>query len=250
MALDAFATSAPNDAPVESFDSVNPTEGARALPSPIPLGDTRERLLQAAMAVFAEHGYEAATIREICRRAEANVAAVHYHFGDKRRLYAAIFDAVFALLRQRRRAFLPAEAPPAERLRIYIRALFEEIFHCDGDEQRCTQLSAIYLAEMARPTEVLDGIVAQYMRGDAEELYAIVAALLAARPQDPQVMDCAASVVGQILYYYHAEPLISRLHPDRPPVRQRLRELSEHVWRFSLGGILSRATADTSAGGG
>ena len=98
-----------------------------------PAADTRERLLHAAMEVFAEHGFEAATIREICRRADANVAAVHYHFGDKKRLYAAIFDNVFTLLRERRTSFLPADAPPQERLRIYIRALFEEIFDCGGD---------------------------------------------------------------------------------------------------------------------
>jgi len=198
---------------------------------------TRERLLQAATEVFAEHGYEAATIREICHRAGANIAAVHYHFGDKQRLYAAIFDKVFALLHARRTGFLPASAPPAERLRVYIQALFEEIFYCDGDERRCTQLAAIYLMEMARPTEVLDTLAAEHMRRDAEELYAIVRALLGEAAGEERVVDCAASVVGQILYYYHARPIIDRLHPERAPVEQRLDALTEHVWRFSLGGL-------------
>lgn len=189
------------------------------------------------MEVFAESGFEAATIREICRRADANVAAIHYHFGDKKRLYSAIFDTVFSLLRDRRSTFLPPHAPPDERLRVYIRALFEEIFYCDGDTRRCTQLAAIYLAEMARPTEVLDGIVADYMRRDAEELYAIVGAVLG-EPEDTDiVVDCSASVVGQVLYYYHAGAMISRLHPDRPPVEERIDELVDHVWRFSVGGI-------------
>jgi AcrR family transcriptional regulator len=203
---------------------------------------TRERLLRSAIEVFAERGYEAATIREICRRAEANVAAVHYHFGDKKRLYTAIFDTVFSLLQERRTGFLPADAPAEDRLRVYIRALFEEIFYCDGDTERCIQLSAIYLAEMARPTEVLDGIVGRYIRRDAEELYAIVAALLGAQPSDELVIDCAASVIGQILYYYHARPIIRRLHPHRVPVEERLTSLSEHVWRFSLGGIRRQRT--------
>ncbi|MEA3277318.1 MAG: CerR family C-terminal domain-containing protein [Pseudomonadota bacterium] len=193
--------------------------------------------MRAATEVFAEHGFEAATIREICRRAGANVAAVHYHFGDKKRLYTAIFDTVFALLRARRTAFLAPDAPPEARLHNYISALFDEIFYCDGDARRCTQLSAIYLTEMLHPTEVLDRVAADHMRRDAEELYGIVGALLDEKADSETVVDCAASVVGQILYYYHAEAMISRLHPDRPPVQERIDELVDHVWHFSLGGI-------------
>lgn len=198
---------------------------------------TRERLLAAAMQVFAERGYEAATIREICSRAEANVAAVHYHFGDKRSLYEAIFSTLFDTLRTRRRAFLPPEAPAEERLRVYLRVLFEEIFIGDGDAERQVQLSAIYLAEMARPTEALDRIVAEHLEPDARELYSIVADLLGSPPDDPLTVDCAASIIGQVLYYYHAEPIISRLHAGRPPVSARIDALVEHILLFSLGGL-------------
>ena len=52
--------------------------------------NTRTRLLKAAAEVFAEHGYENATIRQICTRADANVALVNYHFGDKLELYTEV----------------------------------------------------------------------------------------------------------------------------------------------------------------
>ncbi len=205
--------------------------------------NTRERLLAAAFEVFAEHGYEAATIREICGRADANVAAVHYHFGDKRRLYEAIYGTLFETLRQRRTAFLPPEAPADERLQVYIRALFEEIFCCGGDSSRQVQLSTIYLSEMAHPTEVLDRIVSEHLEPDARELYSIVGELLGVPVDDELTLDCAASIIGQILYYYHAGPIISRLHPQRVPVPDRLDALIQQVWVFSLGGIERAARA-------
>ncbi len=217
---------------------------AQTAPAMTAANNTRERLLEAALEVFAQYGYEAATIREICSRAKANVAAVHYHFGDKRKLYQAIYGTLFETLRQRRTDFLPSDAPAADRLRVYIRALFEEIFCSSGNSDRQVQLSTIYLSEMANPSEVLDLIVSEHLEPDARELYSIVADLLGRPPRDPRTIDCAASVVGQILYYYHAGPIISRLHPQRAPVPERLDALVEHVWTFAMGGIERSAGAE------
>ncbi len=49
--------------------------------------NTRDKILNAAGEVFAEYGFEGATIRSITERAEVNVAAVNYHFRDKAELY-------------------------------------------------------------------------------------------------------------------------------------------------------------------
>ena len=62
-------------------------------------GGTRERLLEAAGEVFAEQGYRKATIREIVRRAGANLNAVNYHFRDKAGLYQAVFEYAHGTVR-------------------------------------------------------------------------------------------------------------------------------------------------------
>ena len=53
---------------------------------------TREKLLEAAGPIFANRGYQATTIREICAAAGANVAAINYHFGDKLGLYTEVLQ--------------------------------------------------------------------------------------------------------------------------------------------------------------
>ena len=47
---------------------------------------TRERILQAAGEAFAAAGYRTTTVRDICQKADVNLASVNYHFGDKQRL--------------------------------------------------------------------------------------------------------------------------------------------------------------------
>ncbi|MCP4900261.1 MAG: TetR/AcrR family transcriptional regulator [bacterium] len=61
-----------------------------------PVGpSTRDRLLRAAIDLFAARGYHAASVRDLCDNARANPGAVSYHFGGKRYLYrAAIRHAI------------------------------------------------------------------------------------------------------------------------------------------------------------
>ena len=51
---------------------------------------TRDRLLDAAEALFSEKGIRGASMREITGRASANLAAINYHFGSKEELLREI----------------------------------------------------------------------------------------------------------------------------------------------------------------
>ncbi|QAY60331.1 TetR/AcrR family transcriptional regulator [Microbacterium protaetiae] len=55
-------------------------------------GDTRERILSAATAEFAEAGYDGATMRAIAARADVDAALVHHYFGTKADLFGATID--------------------------------------------------------------------------------------------------------------------------------------------------------------
>src|SRR5512145_606670 len=53
----------------------------------------RDALIAQGTRIFAAKGYAAASTREICQAAGANVAAIHYYFGDKEGLYRAVLTA-------------------------------------------------------------------------------------------------------------------------------------------------------------
>jgi AcrR family transcriptional regulator len=56
---------------------------------------TREAILDAARAQFAEHGYDGATIRAIARTAGVDPALVHHYYGSKESLFAAAMQLPF-----------------------------------------------------------------------------------------------------------------------------------------------------------
>ncbi|RME65412.1 MAG: TetR family transcriptional regulator, partial [Alphaproteobacteria bacterium] len=69
---------------------------------------TRGRLLRAALAQFAQYGFEGASVREITAAAGANLAAVNYHFGSKEALYHAVVSDIFNSIRSERLRLLEA----------------------------------------------------------------------------------------------------------------------------------------------
>src|SRR5271169_1596249 len=87
--------------------------------------ETRRQLLEAAGEVFAESGFRDATVREICRRAGANIAAVNYHFGDKETLYAEVlrYSQGRALEKYPPLLGVAADAPPEKKLRAFVQSL-------------------------------------------------------------------------------------------------------------------------------
>lgn len=194
--------------------------------------ETRQRLLAAAGEVFARQGFRNATIREICRRARANLAAVNYHFGDKERLYLAVL--VYAHTRAREKYPLfsgdSEDIPPALRLRAFIHDLMFSLV----DEGMPAWYSKLMAREMIEPTTALDTLVENMLRPMAEKLGAIVRELLGAGVTDDQVRYCQLSIVSQCVHHRHARSVIQRLFPQQKYGPADIQALVDHITRFSL----------------
>jgi len=82
--------------------------------------ETRRDILRAAEESFAAAGFVGATTRHVAARAGVNVATLHYHFGNKERLYRAVLEAAVA----GEVPSGPASGSPAERLTSVVEALW------------------------------------------------------------------------------------------------------------------------------
>jgi AcrR family transcriptional regulator len=192
---------------------------------------TRERLLEAAADVFAADGFRNARIQTICRRAGANIAAAHYHFGDKEGLYAAVFDYA----EERATRELPADDgtdPPEERLREHITSFLARLL----DPDRPAWFARLLAREMIDPTPALDGLVQRRMRTTHQHLAGILRTLLGPDATTETVNLCVLSVVSQCVFYRNSAPIIARLYPELEPAKE-LQRIADHVTRFSLAAI-------------
>ncbi len=204
---------------------------------------TQEKLLLAAGEVFAERGFKDATVREICERADANIAAVSYHFGDKAGLYAAVLEYAYKIASQR----TPVEAmfARARTAEDRVRAMVELMFTRIIDPGRPSWHGVLMAREMVEPTPALDRVVAQAIAPMWDRVREIVREFLGADASEEEIDMAGNSLIGQVLHYKHARPVITRIQPRSVYSSEQIDAWSRHVTAFTIAGLhATRAAID------
>lgn len=211
----------------------------------VAIEDTRIRLLDAAGQVFAERGFEAATVREICSRAEANVAAVNYYFRDKEGLYVEAVKRAHCSVEEDVAPEWPVDVPPSAKLREFIEGMLRNVL----DERRPEWHAQLMMRELSHPTAACKALVDSYIRPKAEVLFSIVSEFL---PPDAPESDrhlCAFSVVGQCLFYRVHKPVAVLLVGEAEYQSYDIPRLADHIARFTLAALEHIAGARTTVPG-
>jgi AcrR family transcriptional regulator len=197
--------------------------------------ETQLRLLEAAGEVFAERGFQKATVREICKRAHANVAAINYHFHDKQGLYEAVLKYALRCVRDQNpgvhRPITPANAE--QELREMIATRLRAVF----DPSRAAWHGKLMSREIIEPTAALDAIVKEELAPLFQRLQACVRAILGPGAGDKQVRRCAFSISSQWVFYYYNRQVIARLDPTTKFGPEDIEALAAHIVQFSLAAL-------------
>ncbi|MGD8699271.1 MAG: TetR/AcrR family transcriptional regulator [Gemmatimonadales bacterium] len=191
---------------------------------------TAAALLSAGRDLFAQHGFDGASVRAITAKADANLGAITYHFGSKSALYEAVLRSVMVPLRQRIAAAASEPGKSLQRVEAMVRALFDYLYeNPDGPQLMMQQLVS---------TRPLPEPVLQTMQANVNELAVVIAEGQAdgsIRAGDPQLM--ALSIGAQPIWLALARRALQAgiaVDQDRPETRE---QLVESVVRFVRAGL-------------
>jgi AcrR family transcriptional regulator len=201
---------------------------AAALPD-----DTRSRLIEAAGEVFAEFGFQRATVREICARAGVNIALVNYYFGDKQELYSEVLRRSMGAPHGKITTALQTPAPPEEVIRQTIRAMLHHIFGADRPAWHFRLLAH----EMAQPTPAISVVIDETARPVYDGIRAAVGAIIGLPRDDDRTRMAAHSIIAQVVHYSHGRNMCRQLWPALVMTPERIEQIADHIAAFSLAGL-------------
>ncbi|BDQ33833.1 TetR/AcrR family transcriptional regulator [Pseudodesulfovibrio portus] len=196
---------------------------------------TRDRILAAASAEFSIKGFDKTTVRDICTRADVNVAAINYHFRDKQNLYYKVLAHWMDDYMEKTglRESMTSLKSPEEKYRQYLRA--ELSYMCKANDPDGVQLNQARQIIQELSSEDHDPEVFRCHKEVEEEILFPVLQELLGGCEDMAVVADAAMAATSLSVHYFLRAL------DDPQFTIQTEEDLDHTTNFlatfALGGL-------------
>ncbi len=205
--------------------------------------ETRAQLVEAALDVFGRLGYEGASTREIAKAANANLAAIVYHFGGKEALHIAVAEHVVSSILAKIGPNLAvaneaeATATPAA-ARATLHRLIETMINTLLGSAEAERWARFLVREQMYPTAAFE-VVYGFMSGATGTVARAVATILG-RPVDETVRLSVFTMLGQVLVFRLAQALVLR-RMEWTAIGERERDAIKQVVHQNVDAILEGA---------
>ena len=198
----------------------------------------KNRLLDAAECLFAAHGYEGASIRDITAVAKCNVAAVNYHFAGKQNLYNEVFRRRLRTIRQIRLSAIEkvmsedgCKASLENLLREFSIAFLEPVASQTQDRQIVKMLTREMLEQRLPKNMFATEMFIPTMTALHKALKKLCTTL-----NDSKTQLCIHSLIAQLVHVIHLKELFD--HDDNPKLPTfDLDIFIDHIVDFSVAAI-------------
>jgi TetR/AcrR family transcriptional regulator len=206
--------------------------------------ESRDAILDAAEARFADQGFAPTTIKQIAGDAGVNSALIYYYFADKEALYGEVVTRLIGRIAAAMGDALAAALDPAGAITAFARqhnALLE------GNPRFRRIIGRELIDHDARHAQdAIRRLVAQIFERLRGAIVAGQEAGLFRRDVDARF--AAISLVSQTTYFHLARPAVSLIVADGGPITRAMgEEFAAHAARFTLA-ALAPTTADQAPG--
>jgi AcrR family transcriptional regulator len=175
--------------------------------------ETRARLIDAALDVFNEFGFDGASTRRIAEAAGANLAAIVYHFGSKEALHVAVarhvadsiaanISPVFSIAATGD----PLASPDAARQAVL--RMLDTFIDVILGKAEAARWARFIVREQMHPTAAFE-VLYEFISGASAMASTVVAAALG-QPESPETRLHVFALMGEVLYFRVAQPVVLR----------------------------------------
>lgn len=195
---------------------------------------TKERILAAAESLFAQRGFDGASLRQLTASAGVNLAAVNYHFGSKEKLVEQVFKRRLDALNQHRLAELAKVAGGADTtledvLSAYIRPALELSHEGSG---------SLFMRVLARAFAEHDDTLRQFLSenyGHVMRQFTLEFARLLPQLEKAELYWRIDLVTGALTHAMSGFGMIQR--KDNVSEQQHREQTAAHLIRFAAAGL-------------
>jgi TetR/AcrR family transcriptional regulator, regulator of cefoperazone and chloramphenicol sensitivity len=201
---------------------------------------TFDRLLQVAVETFAERGFRDTTVREICTRANVNIASVNYYFRSKEILYIKALQFAFqeANRLHPQTDVLNKNLAPEVRLGFVI----DNFLHKLLDDTQLGFHSKLIAREISNPTPALHEIMHSAIAPQCRLLEDLIVELVPNLQGNNTVISrCMLSILGQCLLFKHSRSVVDNLYPELIADEAAIQQCVQHITQFSLAALAAFA---------
>ena len=169
----------------------------------------RQKLVLAALKLFAEKGFEGASTRDIADAAGANISAIRYYFGDKAGLYRAAFTEPLG-----ENAHGCADIDPTLPLPEALHQFFAEFLEPLKRGEAVRLVMKLHFREMIEPTGAWEEAIEAEIKPQHEAMVRMLTQRFGISAPDVDVQRLAFSVVGMAVHYYVGQDIVNAIAPE------------------------------------
>ena len=200
--------------------------------------DTRRRILETALDLFAAHGYEGASTRQIAEGAGVNLPAIQYYFGNKEGLYRAIIEDIVAdterhmaeVLPRVRAALDDPGAAPAELSELLCQTL-ESFVTVVTSGPQVESRRLIFARAEVEETPGLERLHENGMRQIFNPCVALFARIHGKSEADPEMTMRTMALIGQVVIFCnsHKRPILKAVGLEGENVQLMKKIVRDHT---------------------